>query len=181
MADTLQRLAGIGVCGLLAGLCWSVVGGAEPHTSVGGAKPHTSYVSADAPRTLPAATVMHAKLTSTQQVLAGLVSEDYGQISAAAHELVNLARDVPARKSGDDIDNQTYEHFRYEMVRLSAELERMGSDQNLAGAAYVHGNLTAACIGCHQHLRDQMRPIELMDTKPARALFEVEDATPLAR
>lgn len=159
---------------LLAGVGWSVVGGAEPGI------PETAIdVSPVVPRTLPTATVMHAKLTSTQQVLAGLLAEDYAQIAAAAQELASLARDVPARTTGEAASDRVYEHFRDEMLRLSAELKRMGEEENLAGAAYVHGNLTAACIGCHQHLRDAAdAQIELMQLRPTRALFEIDRDAP---
>jgi hypothetical protein len=152
---------------LLAGVCWwSSVGGAEPE--------RLPVITADVPEALPTATVMHAKLTATQQVLAALLAEDYEQIETAARELVGLARDVPSRQTGDADHDQVYEHFRYEMLRLSTELRRMGAVENLSGAAYVHGNLTAACIGCHQHLRDEQPNIELMDARSQPALFEVE-------
>ncbi|MFV0445123.1 MAG: hypothetical protein ACK5Q5_16225 [Planctomycetaceae bacterium] len=152
---------------LLAGICWwSSVGGAEPGLR--------SVASPDVPEPLPTVAVMHAKLTATQQILAALLSEDYRQIEAAARELVGLARDVPSCQTGNDASNQVYEHFRYEMLRLSSDLEQMGANGNLAGAAYVHGNLTAACIGCHQHLRDEQPRIELMELESQPALFEVE-------
>jgi hypothetical protein len=168
MTKSLRKLCiVVGLTGV-ATAYWGAVGGAEPAT--------TAPLNVSAPRTLPTATVMHAKLTGTQQVLAGLLAEDYDVIAASARELVGLARDVPPRKTGDDTDDQVYEHFRYEMLRLSAELEQMGVSRNLSGAAYVHGNLTSACIGCHQHLRDQAPPIQLMREGPARALFEVDDA-----
>ena len=121
----------------------------------------------DVPRTLPTSTVMHAKMVCTQEILAGLLSEDYAQIKSSADQLLALARDVPARKSDDVIDDAVYEHFRYELLRLSAELHEMGEQRNLSGAAYVHNNLTAACIGCHQHLRQESSSIELMSSPRA--------------
>ena len=119
-------IGGLLAC-LLTGVWWSVVGGAEPESP---GRPID--VSPAVPRPLPTATVMHAKLTSTQQVLAGLLAEDYAQIEASAKELIGLARDVPARQTGDTTYDRVYEHFRYEMLRLSEELERMGDAENLA-------------------------------------------------
>lgn len=115
-----------------------------------------------APQVLPTTVVMHAKLTSTQQVLAGLLAEDYEAMGAAAAELRGLARDVPPRDTGDPARDLVYGHFRYELIRLAAELEQMAASENLSGAAYVHGHVTAACIGCHQHLREPDSGVERM-------------------
>lgn len=148
-----KSLVWMSLAGLLAGLFWRASRADEPIVD---------STEAAAPQTLPTATVMHVKLTSTQQVLTGLLSEDYESIAESARELVGLARDVPPMQTGDASADQAYEHFRFEMLRLSADLERMGKEQNLTGAAYIHGNLTSACIGCHQYMREQSRPIQLM-------------------
>jgi len=118
------------------------------------------------PRSLPTTTVMHAKLTCTQHVLAGLLSEDFPQVARSAAALQELARDVPPRTIEDGLNDSVYEHFRLELLRLSGDLQRMASERNLNGAAYVHGNITATCIGCHKHLRDPGEPIELL-SRPA--------------
>lgn len=156
---TRKLLTGCIAVAALCGLGWRVVDGQESPIRLADAIETTAE-----PLTLPTSTVMHAKMVCTQQVLAGLLSEDYASIRDSADELLALARDVPSRKTGDQVDDSMYEHFRYELVRLASELRSMGEDRNLTGAAYVHNNLTAACIGCHQHLRQERSGIELMST-----------------
>ena len=122
----------------------------------------SSEVVPAVPRPLPTSTVMHAKLTSTQHLLAGLLSEDYELIAKAAGTLRELARDVPPRTIEDGLDGTVYEHFRLELLRLASDLQQMGRERNLNGAAYLHGNITATCIACHKRLRDSEPSIELL-------------------
>lgn len=126
------------------------------------AAPPPEVAASGIPQPLPTSAVMHAKLHSAQLVLAGLVSEDYEQVARAASDLQSLADNVPSRlqTAGDD---RAYQHFRAELGRLAGELTVMAEERNLNGAAYVQQQMTATCIGCHQHLRDRQPTIQLMD------------------
>lgn len=151
------------------------------------AGPIDATEAAAAPQPLPTPVVMHAKLNSTQAVLSGLLQEDYARIREAARDLRSLARDVPTQTvpRADERDEATsaeadavYAHFRYELIRQAAELERMAADRNLAGAVYVHQQLTSACIGCHQHLRRTEAPgaLLLFTAEPRTAIRAANDA-----
>jgi cytochrome c556 len=118
------------------------------------------------PREIPTTTHMHAKLTATQHVLAGLLREDFRQIEESARQLRDIAESVPVQASSIAADDRVYEHFRLEFARLASDLERVAAARNLEGAAYVHGNLTATCIGCHQRLRATPSEIQLMHHQP---------------
>jgi hypothetical protein len=141
--------------GIMAIPWWGAVGNEQPAPL-----PVTTAIEAGVPQTLPIPTVMHAKLHSTQQVLTGLVAEDYSLITAAAIELHGLARDVPPQGDAANGDAAVYGHFRDELLRLTVELRVMGEDRNLNGAAYVHQQITATCIGCHRQLRTDAREIQ---------------------
>ncbi|MEZ6068442.1 MAG: hypothetical protein R3B90_22630 [Planctomycetaceae bacterium] len=160
--------AAIVTIALGTGIAWRVGADDEPRSIAGPQSQAVDVtIATDRPATLPTSALMHGKLVSNQQVLAGLVAEDFELISQSARDLIGLAREVPKRQHTDPDDDAVYEHFRFELLRLAADLQRMGDDRNLAGAAYVHGNLTATCIGCHQHLRSSGTDIELMGRRKA--------------
>lgn len=101
--------------------------------------------------------MMQTKLTASQRVLEGLLNRDFDQMTASAQLLKRLAELAPPRRH-PRIDQDVYAHFRTEFVRLAGQLEAMGDEENLPGAAYVHQELTATCIACHDHLRDGQSP-----------------------
>ena len=95
---------------------------------------------------------MHAKMQLMQKVLEGLVIRDYVQIRDAGASLKKVSLAAPAQVDGGPIDNELYDHFKLEFLRLATQLQGMGEKENLGGAAFVYQNLTANCMACHSYL-----------------------------
>lgn len=98
--------------------------------------------------------LMEAKLERSEQILRGLVSHDFGAVRDAAESLKLMSLDVPKGISGNPGDKEIYEHFRTEFMRLAARLEEEAAGERLAGAAWYQQQLTAACVSCHEYIRD---------------------------
>lgn len=100
--------------------------------------------------------LMQAKLASAQEVLRGLVTQDFESIESAASVLSKISLTPPPtfKKSGAESSDEIYEHFRLEFARLAGQLERQARSRNLEATAYVQQNLTATCIACHDFIRD---------------------------
>lgn len=98
---------------------------------------------------------MHDKLVYSQSVLHGLVIQDFTQVERGAERLRATSLVSPGPYSRDALDDELYEHFRLEFLRLSTDLGKMARDENLAGAAFTYNNLTANCMACHQYLQDR--------------------------
>lgn len=99
---------------------------------------------------------MQAKLNNSQKVLEGLVTHDFKTIEKAARVLSTISMSPPPdlTKAGDRTDEQVYQHFRMEFARLAGQLEGHARREELEATAYVHQNLTATCIACHDYIRD---------------------------
>ncbi len=110
------------------------------------------------PAKLKGRVFMGAKLTASEQALKGLLTRDFDQIGDAAAALRDIALTAPPTQVRKEFDAELYDHFRHEFLRLSGQLSTMAQEENLEGAAYVHQNLTSACIACHEHVRDSMLP-----------------------
>jgi hypothetical protein len=98
---------------------------------------------------------MHAKVVHAHRVFEGLVTADFQKIQKGAEALKLTSLSTPAVEPGESRDDEVYEHFKIEFLRLTSRLEEMAEDENLDGAAYVHDQLNATCIACHQYLRNQ--------------------------
>jgi len=100
------------------------------------------------------AAFMHAKMVHSQTVLHGLVTQDFAEVESGAEKLRASSLLSPGPHSTDALDDELYEHFRLEFLRLSTKLGEMARDENLEGAAFTYNNLTANCMACHQYLQD---------------------------
>lgn len=100
--------------------------------------------------------LMQAKLAHSQNILGGLVTQDFKAIEKAAAALSKISLTPPPNleKAGDKSDEQVYEHFRMEFARLAGQLEGHARREELEATAYVQQNLTATCIACHDYIRD---------------------------
>lgn len=99
--------------------------------------------------------LMEAKLEDAEKILAGLVMHDFEQIAESAESLKLMSLKPPKGWDKKSEDDEVYEHFRMEFMRLSARLEEEARKKNLAGAAWFQQNLTATCIACHDYIRDE--------------------------
>ena len=104
----------------------------------------------------PTKLTMESKLTQSQRVMEGLVRRDFEAIEDAANVLKQISLSPPPslKKAGDDSDEAVYEHFRMEFARLAGKLEGHARRKEPEATAYVHQNLTATCIACHDYIRD---------------------------
>lgn len=142
------------LAGMIAGitLVASLVIAAQPGDDGPAKKPQTA-----APHRLesPMKSFMHGKLMDGQAVLEGLLVRDFDQVRAGATSLRDKYLTAPAGETGDEDDDQVYEHFHIEFMRLSQKLITMADQENLEGAAFVHQHLTSTCIACHEYIRDR--------------------------
>lgn len=99
-------------------------------------------------------TAMARKLSLTQNVMRGLVTNDLELVATTAAELKKVSLEAPKSLEGTEIDNQLYTHFQLEFLRLTTQLETLAQAENPEGAAFAYQNLTANCLACHSYLND---------------------------
>lgn len=100
---------------------------------------------------------MQAKLLHSQQVLRGLVLQDFEIIEEAAGALKTISLSPVPRfeRTGDRTEEEeVYEHFRMEFARLAGRLESHARAGNVDATSYVYQNLMDSCIACHDYIRD---------------------------
>ncbi|MCA8990790.1 MAG: hypothetical protein KDA88_02370 [Planctomycetaceae bacterium] len=100
-------------------------------------------------------TFMHAKLYHSQRVMKGLVTHDFEEIRKGAGALKQTSLDAPKPENGDKVDDELYNHFKLEFLRLTTRLGEMADEENIEGAAFVYQGLTANCMACHDYLHAQ--------------------------
>ena len=101
--------------------------------------------------------LMHAKLAQSQRVFEGLVTRDFDRIRRSAEELSTTTLTLPGVAPGEHHDDEVFEHFRLEFLRLAGRLGQLAEAKNLEGSAYVSEQLNSTCIACHQYLRDELK------------------------
>ncbi|QDT30791.1 hypothetical protein [Thalassoglobus polymorphus] len=98
---------------------------------------------------------MQRKLVLSKEILNGLVLQDYDSIEKAAAEMKKVSLQSPQQIEGDRTENELYQHFRLEFLRINSLMEKMAQEKNLEGAAYAYQNLNANCLACHSYLHDK--------------------------
>jgi hypothetical protein len=99
--------------------------------------------------------LMQAKLDHAQQILRGLVIDDLQAVKQSAEALKLMSLDPPRAWKHKPGDDEVYDHFRTEFMRLAARLEQEAGAERMAGAAWFQQQLTAACVTCHDYIRDK--------------------------
>lgn len=97
--------------------------------------------------------LMRAKLSSSQKVLEGLLSEDYTLIAQGAREMKRISEAAEWPRVRDAV----YEHHASEFRRLCIKLESLAAKTNHEGASFTYLQMTTTCITCHNHVRDALR------------------------
>jgi hypothetical protein len=93
--------------------------------------------------------VMREKLESSQKVLVGIITENYGLITTNAEKLVELShatnwysRQVPE-----------YELLINEFRRDAEALVKAGKQSNIDAASLAYVQMTLSCVTCHKYIR----------------------------
>ena len=106
-------------------------------------------VSADAkPTEKPVERFMKQKLIHSQDVLEGLVTEDFAQIEKAAemHTLSQAAEWQVLR-------TPTYDLSSKEFQTACSQLEKAAKEKNTDGASLAWIRVPMTCLSCHKHVR----------------------------
>jgi hypothetical protein len=124
---------------------------------------------------LELATLMHAKLASSQKITEGLVTKDFELIRKGAEEW----RRITAATKWYSRNDPVFVQYRAELARNADKLVRVADEKNLDAAAYTYSASLTTCIACHEYSRDVLHvparrnpravlPIPSTDEDPGR-------------
>jgi hypothetical protein len=148
----MRKLPLVGVCGV-ALLCVAALVSVELRPGQAQEKPKEPPKKENKEKAeTPLQTFMRAKLGASNQVLEGLVTEDFDLIRKGAVKLQVLSSAEEWRISEDAI----YRQYSAEFRRIAEQLEKRAKDEKLEAAALSWMEATMSCIECHKHVRGMM-------------------------
>ncbi len=125
----------------IAGACGAfVIGAVCSHWSEAAAKPADK----------PIDQFMRQKLTDSEKVLEGLVTEDFEQIQKAAAEMHALSQ----AEQWQVFNTPTYDLFSREFEKGCDQLEKAAKEKNIDAASLAWIRVTMTCLSCHKHVRN---------------------------
>jgi hypothetical protein len=140
---------------LFAAACLSAVGIVliwQPAFSATDDKP-AAKPKLDAQPKLPEKTevqkFMREKLTASQDIVEGLVTEDYAIIVSGAERLLKMSKATEWHVIQGPIFAQHSAEFR----RTVEKLIKTAKDRNIDGASLTYMHMTMTCIDCHKFVR----------------------------
>ena len=94
---------------------------------------------------------MRGKLTASQNVLDGLVTEDFKKIEKGGLKLLVMSKaaDWQVFKTG------TYAQYSGEFQRTADRLVKMAKKKQLDSAALSYMHVTMTCINCHKYVKKE--------------------------
>lgn len=92
---------------------------------------------------------MRAKLDSSQQVLEGLVTEDYKLIEQGAQQMQLMSKAA----EWQIIPGPVYAQYSTEFQRSAEQLAKHAKDKNIDAAGLSYMQLTMNCVSCHRYIR----------------------------
>ena len=130
---------------LAAAVCAAVFIGlwAAGDSSAAGAKPLP-----DTPESKVSA-FMRAKLAHSQNVLDGLVTEDFDKIKAGGQKMVIMSKAT----EWVVVEGPIYAQYSSEFRRAAQHLIKAAEEKNVDAAALAYVNLTLNCVNCHSFVR----------------------------
>ena len=96
---------------------------------------------------------MRAKLAGSEQVLDGIVSENFELIQIGARRMKKISENVKWPKSTDAVYQHLGQEFRDQCDRV---IERAAA-ADLQGVHYAYLHLTTNCFNCHNHVRSKFK------------------------
>lgn len=94
----------------------------------------------------PLAKFMRKKLAASDQILEGLVTENFGKIGKGAEQLESMSKAEKWRVSNDPIYAQMSREFR----RTAKQLQEDAKEATIDAAALTWIKVTMSCIECHK-------------------------------
>ena len=94
---------------------------------------------------------MKAKTIHAQEVLKGLVTEDFPAVAKNAEQLRLLSLDA----NWQVLQTEEYGRLSSEFRRAASELIEAADAKNVDAATLAYLQLTISCVHCHKHLRKQ--------------------------
>lgn len=93
---------------------------------------------------------MHQKLSLSQDVLEGLVTEDFEKIQKNAAAMLVLSKAEEWQVSNDML----YRQHSHEFQRVLKQMEKSAKDKSIDGSSLAFVQMTMNCIECHRFVRD---------------------------
>ena len=114
-----------------------------------------TVASAQVPVGQQHAVLMQKKLTSTQQVVAGIARGDFQQLAKEAQKLTLLSHEA-----GWNVI-QTPEYIRLSDAFRSSttQLKKAAESQNMDAVGLAYVKLSISCIDCHRHAKEELSKI----------------------
>jgi len=120
---------------------------------------------------LELATLMQAKLASSQKITEGLVTKDFEQIRKGAQEW----RRIAAATKWYSRDDPVFVQYRAELSRNADKLVRVAEEKNLDAAAYTYVGSLNTCIACHEYCRDVLHVPARRNPKAVLPIPDTDD------
>lgn len=94
---------------------------------------------------------MRGKLTASQNVLDGLVTEDFKKIEKGGQKMLVMSKaaDWQVFQTG------TYAQYSAEFQRTADRLVKMAKKKQLDSAALSYMHVTMTCINCHKYVKKE--------------------------
>ena len=102
------------------------------------------------PAEKPVEKFMQQKLIHGQDVLEGLVMEDYDQIAKAAADMHALSQAAEWQV----LRTPSYDLYSKEFQNACSQLEKAAKEKNIDGASLAWVRVTMNCLSCHKHVRN---------------------------
>lgn len=101
------------------------------------------------PPKIDTAALMKSKLTASQKVLEGIVTEDFNSIARNANLLIGYSQAAAwmAQQSPD------YQRFTVDFRRQATSLAKAAREKNVDRATVAYFQLTVSCVNCHKFIR----------------------------
>jgi hypothetical protein len=94
--------------------------------------------------------LMHKKLVASQQVLEGIVVNDFNKIDKGATDLIAVSKAAEWKV----LRTPEYETYSNDFRRLAEALIRNAKEKNNDGAVQAYADMTRTCVQCHKHVRE---------------------------
>lgn len=102
---------------------------------------------------------MHAKLVGSQNVLEGLVTEDFKRIYRSAENMKRMSEAAEWPRA----DDKVYGHYGVQFRQQCDKVMKLADERNLEGAHYTYLGMTTTCINCHNYVRGKFRVQRIKD------------------